>query len=159
MPHVLISFAVGLWILLGLFAVRVVAQPAQLWLRIAWLPAFDTWHSGALPYWLLLVLQALTLVAQVRIAAAFSAGRVVPSRRAARWWLVAGGIYCSAMLLRLGLGATLLASQHWFSAWLPTLFHLVLASFVLLVGALHHVESRRPTRPPAGETPASSSPG
>jgi hypothetical protein len=126
-----------LWLLLALFACRVVAQPAQLWLHLPWLPAFDAWHSGALPYWLLLILQLVILSVQVRIAVSVGAGRMTPSRRAARWWLSLGAIYFTAMLARLSLGATVLASSHWFSAWLPTIFHLVLASFVLLVGAFH----------------------
>jgi hypothetical protein len=153
-------FSTGLWLLLGLFALRVVAQPVQLWLHADWLPAFDTWHSGALPYGLLLFLQLVILVVQVRIAALVGAGRVTPSRRAARWWLGAGAIYLAAMLLRLGLGATVLASQHWFSAWLPTLFHVVLASFVLLVGAFHFAGVRAPRRrgapypSPAGGLPS-----
>jgi hypothetical protein len=136
-------FAIGLWVLLGLFAMRVAAQPAQLWLRVPWLPAFDTWQSGALPYWLLLTLQLIILRLQIGIAAAIGAGRLHPSPRAARWWLGLGAIYFAAMLLRLTLGATVLASNHWFSSWLPTLFHLVLASFVLLVGALHRQGARR----------------
>lgn len=136
------QIATGLWVLLALFAGRVVAQPAQLWLHIPWLPAFDTWHSGALPYWLLLSLQLLILCVQARIAVAVGAGRVTPSRRAAWWWLILGSIYFAAMLARLGLGATVLASSHWFSAWLPTVFHLVLASFVLLVGIFHWRGSR-----------------
>jgi hypothetical protein len=130
-------FATGLWLLLGLFALRVLAQPLQGWLDSAWLPAFDTWHSGALPYWLLVICQLGILVVQARIAAAVGAGRVIPSPRAARLWLGAGALYFAAMSLRLALGATVLADQRWFGAWLPTLFHLVLASFVLLVGAFH----------------------
>lgn len=138
------SFAKALWFLLALFACRVVAQPAQLWLRVPWLPAFDAWHSGALPYWLLLTLQLLILTMQVRIAVAVGAGRMTPSRRAARWSLILGATYFAAMLARLALGMTVLASSRWFSAWLPTVFHLVLASFVLLVGMFHWSCDGRP---------------
>ena len=43
-----------MWLLLLLFAFRVVAQPLALVVDSALLPPFESWHSAALPYGLLL---------------------------------------------------------------------------------------------------------
>src|SRR5262245_19305883 len=43
-----------LWVLLGLFTARVVAQPMAAVSGATWLPPFDAFQSGAVPYWLLL---------------------------------------------------------------------------------------------------------
>jgi hypothetical protein len=145
-------YALGLWLLLGAFAFRVAAQPVQLWRTVPWLPPFEAWHSGALPYAVLVTLQALILAAQARLALAFWRGRVVASHATGRRWLGLGAIYFGLMLTRLALGASLLATQRWFSAWLPTVFHLVLASFVLVVGAYHWRHAPRSS--PSSDDPA-----
>ena len=41
------------------------------------------------------------------------------------------------MVVRLMLGLTVLSSHYWFANHLPTFFHLVLASFMLVAGAFH----------------------
>jgi len=58
-------YAAGLWLFLALFAVRVVAQPLSLVVHSAVLPPFESWHSGALPYGLLIASQvAISRVGQ-----------------------------------------------------------------------------------------------
>lgn len=51
--------------------------------------------------------------------------------------LAFGAIYCTTMLVRLVLGLTIFRSNRWFSSILPTTFHLVLASYLLLDGHFH----------------------
>jgi hypothetical protein len=51
--------------------------------------------------------------------------------------LVLGGLYFATMLVRLVLGLTVLSTSRWFSSVLPTMFHLVLASYLLLYGHFH----------------------
>jgi len=46
---------------LALFAVPVVAQPLSLVVHSAFLPLFESWHSGALPYGLLIASQVAIL--------------------------------------------------------------------------------------------------
>jgi hypothetical protein len=53
-------YAAG-WLFLALFAVRVVAQPLSLVVHSAVLPPFESWHSGALPYGLLVASQVAIL--------------------------------------------------------------------------------------------------
>ena len=130
-------YAVVLWLLLSLFCLRVAAQLVQWRGDISFLPPFQAWHSAVVPYWVLLSVQVLIIAGLGKVAFAFTTGRVTASRRAARIWLTAGMLYMSVMITRLTLGLTLLANHDWFSNRLPTVFHIVLASFIILVGMYH----------------------
>ena len=137
MPTTARRYATGLWLLLGLFAFRILAQLAQCVSPVPWLPPFDAWQGSGLPYPALVGAQAIILVLMWRAAWRFASGRVAPHRRTGSWYLTAGAIYFATMLLRLIAGAAHLSSSRWFAAVLPALFHLVLASAVLIVGTSH----------------------
>ena len=131
-----------LWLLLGAFVLRVLAQILQWQIGLAFLPPFDAWQSGALPYPVLLAAQWLIVLLLARTAWRYSRGAVSASPRAARLWLIPGSIYLLAMLTRLILGLTLLDGHAWFDRPLPSTFHLVLASFMLADGG-YHLANRR----------------
>ena len=135
-------FAIWLWSLLGLFCARVLAQIVQFGFDVPFLPPFDAWQSGVLPYPLLVAAQVLIAVFMAWIAAGVLSGRVVPSRARAVYWLAPGCLYLAVMIVRLALGLTLLDGHGWFDRPLPTGFHIVLASFLLVVGAYHRSEWR-----------------
>ena len=126
-----------LWLLTGLFALRVAAQPAALIFDEGVLPPFDSWHGGVLPYPVLLLTQLLILGWLARTAWRFGAAAVAPNRSAGRLLLIFGGLYFAVMSLRLLLGATVLGGVRWFASPLPAFFHLVLAMYLLLVGYFH----------------------
>lgn len=126
-----------LWVLLGLFCFRVVAQLAVIDGGPAWLPSFDYWHSGALPYGTLVASQLLLLVIMMRTAMVFSRGAVRPRRHLGQVLGALGWVYFAVMLARLVVGLTVLPEHPWFGKMLPALFHLVLAAFVLLVSRYH----------------------
>ena len=130
-------YSLWLWALFGLFLFRVLAQLVQVKTTLPFLPPFEQWHSAVIPYPLLLMSQIIILGFLSKIAFAFSKGRVVPSRTSGRIWLAFGTIYFGAMMLRLILGLTIFSGHAWFSNHLPTFFHLVLASFLLVVGMYH----------------------
>ena len=137
-------YAPWLWLLTGLFAFRVVAQPAALVLGGgAILPGFEAWHGGVLPYPLLLVTQVIILGWLGATARRFSTLGVVPNRRLGLLLLTVGGVYFAAMAIRLLLGATVLREARWFGALLPAIFHLVLASYLLLYGHFHALGPKR----------------
>jgi hypothetical protein len=141
--------ALCLWLLFGAFAFRVAAQLLQRWQHVAWLPAFSAWQSGFLPYPLLLVCQIAILAWQARLARAVTASRLAASRRIGLRWLTFGTIYFATMTARLVLGGTVLRGHWWFDAPLPSTFHLVLASYVLVIGSFH-VRGRAPIQPTFG---------
>jgi hypothetical protein len=133
-------YAPWLWLLAALFTLRVVAQPAALVIDNGGnglLPHFEAWHGGVLPYPLLLAAQLLILAWLVRQARHFLIGEVTPNRRVGIGALAFGTVYFVAMFLRVILGLTVLRGHRWFGAPLPALFHLVLASYVLLYGHFH----------------------
>ena len=125
-----------LWVLTGLFAFRVVAQPAALVLD-GLLPSFNSWDGGLLPYPVLLATQLVILGWMAQTARRFSAGTVTPRPAIGRAAMVFGWLYFSVMFLRLLLGATLLSDVRWFASPLPAFFHLVLASYLLIYGYRH----------------------
>lgn len=147
-PHTAPSQAVrhGLWLwtLWTLFIFRVAAQLLQYLHPVAWLPPFDSWHSATLPYPLLLAIQAVIIVLLARIARRVQRGAVRPRPRLGNGLRLLGGLYFAAMLARLALGCTVLSGHPWFDKPVPSLFHLVLAGFLLALAAYHRDSEVRP---------------
>ena len=56
--------------------------------------------------------------------------------------LVIGWFYFGLMGIRLIVGLTIAPDHYWFSARLPTVFHMVLASFILVYGRFHLAAGR-----------------
>lgn len=120
-----------LWGLTALFALRVAAQPLAL--VVPSLPAFDTWHGNVMPYRLLLASQLLILGIMVTVNRACMREQPSPRPRLAPTLKVLGWIYFSAMMLRLSLGLGMDHAPLWFDRPLPTFFHLILATWLLLL--------------------------
>lgn len=68
----------------------------------------------------------------------FTKKRTIPHYWRGIWLLTFGSIYFLLMLFRLIVGFTFAPDHPWFGAWIPAFFHMVLASFVLLVGHFHY---------------------
>jgi hypothetical protein len=139
-------YAIGLWLLFLLFAFRVVAQPLALVVDNDLLPPFESWHSAALPYRVLLASQVAILACLSWTAWRFTLGEPTPRRTLGAVALTVGGLYFAVMLVRLILGLTTLRGHRWFASPIPTVFHLVLAIFVLLYGHFHFVHAARAPR-------------
>lgn len=129
------SYAIAGWLLVALFAARVIAQPLSL--VVSSLPTFESWHSAALPYSLLLASQLVILAVLCWTTYRMSVGAVNPGRTFGAVVLFLGAVYFLVMIARLVLGLTFLSDVRWFASPLPTAFHLVLASWLLLYGHLH----------------------
>ena len=130
-------YAPWLWLLLGLFTIRVLAQPIALHVDTPLLPRFESWHSGLLPYPVLVLTQVVVMLWLARTAWAFTTGAIAPRSRFGVVTMTLGGVYFAAMVMRLLLGATVLTDARWFASPLPTVFHLVLATYLLLFGHFH----------------------
>jgi hypothetical protein len=130
-------YAPWLWLLLGLFTIRVLAQPIALHVDTPLLPRFESWHSGLLPYPVLVLTQVIIILWLSRTAWTFTTGAIAPRSGFGVVMMAFGGVYFAAMVLRLLLGATVLADERWFASPLPTVFHLVLATYLLLYGHFH----------------------
>ncbi len=134
--------ALALLILTVIFAFRVVTQLIQAWHPIRFLPPFEVWHSGALPYSWLVGTQVVIMAMCLLIVWKLFNNTVIPSLRKGRLLLVFGSIYFGGMCIRLFLGTTVASEHEWFGATLPTVFHLVLGSFVILYGRFHSLASQ-----------------
>ncbi len=120
-----------LWILLSLFMLRVLGQLLVVAGIAPFLPPLDDWQSGLLPYPVLLASQILILGVLATVCVQFSRGRGYFVRRhrllATPLWVV-GWIYAIGMVVRYAL----LRRDV-----IPVVFHIVLASFLLVVSAHH----------------------
>jgi hypothetical protein len=126
----------------ALFAARVAVQAIQYVHDFDVLPAFERWQSGALPYWVLFVLQVAIVTSQIVILRGVADGcRLLwPSQRRAFRRLAL--IYLNVMIFRLIAGLTFADGNRWLDAKLPTIFHLVLASFLLVWTRYESVPAR-----------------
>ncbi len=131
--------------LLLLFLFHVLAQMIQLVAPVAVLPPFHAWQSGALPYPVLVGVQVLILAGAARVVWTFLSGSLVLSPKLGRLLLSIGWAYCAVMGIRLLIGLAIAPTHFWFGATLPTLFHLVFASFLLVWGMFHATYGGRPS--------------
>lgn len=139
------AYAVVLSVLFALFCFRVLAQLLQLYTHVPFLPPFDAWQSGAVPYSGLLISQILIIAFYAWILRRFVTGQVRSSRRQGRLFFIVGLIYFSVMAIRLFIGLTGLSEHYWFHSYLPTLFHFVISGYLLVVGWFHLQATAKPT--------------
>ena len=137
------SYAALLWMFSFLFALRVLGQAVQHWWPQPFLPPFRMFQGSSLPYWLLLLFQMVILLIMARLAWRMLRGALVPNFRTGTALLWFGGIYMTASIGRIFVGATLPYAPAWFSTWIPAVFHVVLAAFVLTLALFHQRESRK----------------
>jgi hypothetical protein len=123
------------WSCVLLFAARVIGQIEVLLLAPGWLPPMQAWYSGLLPYYLLLPLQIVLLMAMSIVAwnrrvrtGRFAAAR--PRTAAALRHLAC--LYFAAMALRLLLNVIDNGADFWLAGAIPVAFHWVLALFLLV---------------------------
>ena len=120
------------------FALRVTGQVVQRWAPVSFLPAFDDWQGSGLPYPVLLAFQVAIVVLAVVVTLRMSRG----SRLIGKPWIVpvllAGIVYFTVMFARLILGFTVLSDITWFNRPIPSAFHLVLATQLMLIAAYQY---------------------
>ena len=124
-----------------LFVGRVAAQLIQYFQPINFLPSFVEWQSGTLPYAVLVALQVVIVAGQFRVIGAVSKGRRLLGAQWRRGISAFAVVYLAVMVFRLIAGLTFATGEGWLGARLPTIFHLVLASF--LFTWMHHESGRR----------------
>lgn len=128
-----------LWMLLALFALRVLGQFMVVTGLVPFLPPMDDWQSGLLPYPVLLASQILILGVFATVCVQFSRGKgyfVRPRQWLATPLWIIGWIYAVGMVVRY---AALRRDV------IPVVFHIVLASFLLVVAHHHRRRWSQPT--------------
>jgi hypothetical protein len=123
-----------LWLCLALFIARVLGQIFVGLYRPRFLPPWEEWYSGVLPYpWLLL---SQVLIIMWLTLAAYDSTRgsgffVLENPRTARGIYVASLFYGGGMILRYAITMWRSPERRWFKGTIPIWFHLVLAAFLL----------------------------
>lgn len=136
------KYAPWLWALLMIFIFRVLAQLSLTMFDIPFLPPFEAWYSGVLSYRQLLASQVFIIMLMAFVALRFSLGIVKAKRWLGLSLLTLGSLYFSIMIVRLLIGIADISEIIWFNRPIPSFFHLVLATFVLLIGHYHYTHSR-----------------
>jgi hypothetical protein len=130
-----------LWILTGLFFLRVVGQVLVALRGPSWLPPMDDWNLT--PYRLLLPTQIFILGVMAWIDLSVSRGAEVPSKlgdTVGIGLIVFGAAYAAAMALRYAVRMARTPEARWFGGTIPIVFHVVLATYLVALGSFygHH---------------------
>ena len=123
-----------------LFLGRVLGQALVALFSVRWLPAMHEWHSGLIPYPILLALQLLMLVIMIKISRDIWNRTGFFAKRQPSWsrYLVGfSAIYAGAMVLRYILTMIFLPEMRWLGGTIPIFFHFVLAAFLFRWGRFH----------------------
>ncbi|MDE0136471.1 MAG: hypothetical protein OXH86_17160 [Acidimicrobiaceae bacterium] len=124
------------------FLARVAGQAVQRRWDVAFLPSQDAWQGSSLPFPALFAAQVVILMIIATATLRMRAGRNIFGRRWVRPVAWLGVLYFAAMAARLAVGLAgdagvfgdgSVFGGKWFTAYLPTIFHLVLAAEVLLL--------------------------
>jgi hypothetical protein len=130
--------------LAGLFLLRVLGQALVAFGGVGFLPPMPEWHSGLVPYPLLLPAQLGILGLLGWIVADLTRRRgafAVPRPRLGRALGWFGALYAAAMLVRYAVTMALHPERRWLgTGTIPIVFHWVLAGCCL---TLAHYHARR----------------
>ncbi len=119
----------------GLFFLRMIGQGLVTYTGADWLPAIEHWQLGLLPYPVLLGFQLIILIVMGMMVADVWRGQgrfMRPRPRLGRAVRVAGLIYLTAVLVRYAVTMALWPEWRWFGHGIPTVFHGVLAMYLLV---------------------------
>lgn len=131
-------YATLLWVLLALFVLRVLGQIVVALFHPRWLPAMREWYSGLLPYPVLLPVQIVFIVVMTRMTLNVARGGIGwaaprPALGAALVWL--SFVYAAGMVVRFVVWLRRPPEKR--RAWIPIIFHLVLAAFLFVFASWH----------------------
>jgi uncharacterized protein len=121
----------------ALFVLRVLGQAVVARWDVSFLPPFEQWQSGLLPYPVLLGAQIVLAALMVKIVGDFARADgyfVALQPRTGRILVGLGCLYVLAMVVRYGATMAAYPERRWFTGTIPIWFHLVLAAFVLTLG-------------------------
>ena len=138
LPLTATSAAFLLWLLLAVFAVRVVGQLIVVIAQPSWLPPMEQWYSGIIAYPILLILQVVLLVAMALVSLGVTAGwppLVPPRPELGAVLVIASYFYGAAMVVRYVVRMVRRPDQRWFGGTIPIVFHIVLAAWLLVLGS------------------------
>lgn len=130
-------YALLLAILAALFVARVLSQFLVAVSDVPWLPPFESWYSGLIPYPVLLPLQIALILLIAKVLMDFGQGDgffVTLRPRTGLFLMRLSYLYALIMLGRYIVTMIVYPERRWFGGTIPIWFHLVLAAFLYLLG-------------------------
>jgi hypothetical protein len=130
-------YQVLLLALIFLFAMRVGGQLLVAYVRVDFLPPFERWASGLVPYPLLVAIQFVLIAVMLAVVRDFARGAgifVSLSPKTGQILIAFSVLYALAMIVRYIVTMTMHPELRWFSGTIPIWFHFVLAGFIYLLG-------------------------
>ena len=121
-------------LLSGLFALRVAGQLVQAVHEVPYLPSFEAWQGSGIPYPVLLGFQGGILAVLIVVLWRVNTNAFTPRPWKHQACFALGGVYFVAMTFRLVAGLTFPTEYTWFAKSVPALFHIILASLILVFG-------------------------
>jgi hypothetical protein len=143
------GYAAALSALLGLFVLRVLAQALIAIGYGAFLPPWEEWFSGLVPYPQLLASQLVIILVYGTVCLAFVRQRgffVTPRRWLGALLLTIGSVYFAVMVIRYAIRMSLYPLERWTGGSIPIFLHWVLAAFILVLGSYHRRSFPVPVR-------------
>ena len=120
-----------------LFILRVFGQILVAVREVGFLPPFEQWYSGLLPYPLLLPVQIAMIAVMLKIVGDFARGDgyfVNLQPLVGRILIGLGCVYFLGMVVRYVMTMVLHPELRWFTGTIPIWFHMVLATFIFTLG-------------------------
>lgn len=130
--------APALWLFTGLFVLRVAGQILVAARPRRWLPPMEQWNL--LPYPILLPIQIVFIVIMTWIDVSFTWDAGIPvekSRGFGIFLIVFSAIYALSMAIRYAMRMSRRPDQRWFGGTIPIVFHVVLASYLCVLGSFY----------------------
>jgi hypothetical protein len=132
--------AIAMWVMLGLFVLRVIGQMLVAFLGVSFLPPMDEWYSGLMSYPILLPVQWVIIVTLSAICIDVSRGRGAfahPNRRVGTFLTWFSVVYFASMVARYAITMTIHPERRWLHDTIPIWFHMVLASYLFILSRYH----------------------
>ena len=129
--------ALLLWLLFGLFTLRVAGQIIVMLWEPDWLPPPQQWFSGLIAYPYLLGFQVLFLVLMTSMIVGLYPGTgplSPPGPRLSMFCVVLSVPYYGFMIYRWVFRVLRSPTRRWYDTLIPIVFHCVLATFLLVYG-------------------------
>ncbi len=135
-------YVLAMGVLTALFALRVAGQAVQFVAPQSFLPRFDDFQGSRLPYPMLLTQPASHSRLMLRICVRTGAATTCRTAGLDACWRGWAACICSDPSRAIA-SACRAVRARWFSTWIPAVFHLVLAGFVLDRGVVSPAPPQR----------------
>jgi hypothetical protein len=127
-----------LWLFTALFVLRVAGQVLVAVRPRQWLPPMGQWNL--LPYPILLPIQLVFIAVMVWIDISFTMNAGISTAKSpdiGNFLIAFSAVYVAAMVTRYAVRMRRRPDQRWFGGTIPIVFHIVLASYLYVLGSFY----------------------